>query len=71
MFIKVSLLYIELYNKNLKYNKYHIIVQNHSVRVMSMRQNMYKHKIQVKDPMTKRLKLSSVYEAPSKYLNKS
>ena len=35
--------------------KLHITVQNHSVRVMSMRHNMYKHKIQVKDPMTKRL----------------
>ena len=35
--------------------KLDITVQNHSVRVMCMTHNMYKHKIQVKDPMTKRL----------------
>ena len=54
MFIKVSLLYIELYDKNLKYDK----ITYHSVRVMSMRHNMYKHKIQVKDPMTKKTLVS-------------
>ena len=57
MFIKVSLLYIELYIKNLKYNK----ISYYSTKPLSKSYEhetqyvLYKHKIQEKDPMTKRL----------------
>ena len=67
MFIKVSLLYMELYNKNLKYNK----ISYQSTKPLS---KSYEHETQYLQTLNtgkRPYDLSSVHEAPSKYLNKS